>query len=204
MVVIFLGGQKSVMEFGFIERLLMWLPKSWVLFIWSYAFILSGFLHLCFISQFFKKGFINNFNGIGLLLTAIWNVWLALHLRRSQPYGAALWLPWEDEPNAQLHIQLWEGCCENMAPPRWELWTKKRWDWRHDRWHAALWSYQHGRLQHPRAAHKTGANRTAGCCGVFVCRHTGVGWGHATCLPVTHYILKYIPVDCPSWHTPRI
>lgn len=119
---------------------------------------------------------------------------VALCLCRSQPHRAAIWLPWKDKPNAQFHVQLWEGRCENMAPPGRELWTEEGWDWGHDRWHAALWPHQHSRLQHSRAAHKTGADRAARCCGVLMCGHTWVGRACSPSLPTTHDILRSQPV----------
>lgn len=63
MVVIFLGRERLLMRLKFMIRHLMWLPKSCVLFALSYAFILSGFLYLCFILHIFKR-FKNNFNSV--------------------------------------------------------------------------------------------------------------------------------------------
>lgn len=96
-------------------------------------------------------------------------------LCRSEPYGAAIWLPGEDEPHAQLNLQHRESHSENVAPPRRELWTEARWNRWHDRRHAAFRSHQHSGLKHPRTANQTGANRAAGRCRVLVCRYPGVG-----------------------------
>lgn len=113
-------------------------------------------------------------------------------LCRSEPHGAAVWLPGEDQPNAQLDLQHRESHSEDVASPGGELWAEEGWDWRDDGRHAAVWPHQHGRLQHPRTAHQTGANRAIGCCGILVCRHSGVGTSNAsswasrdilTCLP---------------------
>lgn len=100
-------------------------------------------------------------------------------LCRSEPYGAAIWLPGEDQPNAQLDLQHRKSHSENVAPPCRELWTEEGWDRWYDRWHAAIWSHQHSRLQHPRTANQTGANRAVGCCRILVCGYSGVGTSNA-------------------------
>lgn len=133
-------------------------------------------------------------------------------LCRSEPYRAAIWLPGEDQPNAQLDLQHRKGHCENVAPPCWELWTEERWNRWYDGWHAAIWSHQHSRLQHPRTANQTGANWEVGCCWVLVCRHSGVGTSNAcsrtsrdilTCLPGTHASTSPTRTMIPSSTTPK-
>lgn len=118
-------------------------------------------------------------------------------LCRSEPYRAAFWLPGEDQPNAQLDLQHRESHSENVASPRRELWAEAGWDWRHDRRHAAVRPHQHGRLQHPRTAHQTGANRAIGCCWILVCRHSGVGTSNASSW-TSRDILTCLPAACTS------
>lgn len=124
---------------------------------------------------------------------------LTIHpsLCRSESYRAAIWLPGEDQPNAQLHLQHRESHRENVASPGRELWAEEGWDWRDDRWHAAVWPHQHGRLQHPRTAHQTGANRATGCCWILVCRHSGVGTSNASSRTCRD-ILTCLPGACTS------
>lgn len=77
------------MRLRFMKKLLMWLPKSCVLFALSYAFILSGFLYLCFILHIFKR-FKNNLMVLSSVDCHLQHLTVALPFHRPQPYGAAI------------------------------------------------------------------------------------------------------------------
>lgn len=82
---------------------------------------------------------------------------------RSEPGRAAVWLPGANEPHVELHLQCGEGAGQDVASPGWEFWIKTWWNRRNDRWHAALWPSQYGRIQHPRPASTTRPDRETGC-----------------------------------------
>lgn len=89
MVVIFLGEERPLMRLRFMKRLLMWLPKSCVLFALSYAFLLSVFLYLCFILHIFKR-FKNNLMMLSSVDCHLQHLTVTLPFHRPQPYGAAI------------------------------------------------------------------------------------------------------------------
>lgn len=117
---------------------------------------------------------------------------------RPEPYGAAVWLLGEDQPNAQFNIQHREGHSENVASPCWELRVEEGRNWWHDRWHAAVWPHQHSRLQHPRTAHQTGTNWAVGCCRVSVCRYPGVGTSNACSWTSSDFLMGLAGACAPT------